>query len=375
VDFRSDQFSFGLVLYEMLTGKPAFQRDSMAETMAAILRDQLEPISSLNPETPAPLCWVVERCLYKKPEQRYSSTRDLVRDLVATRDRLSEVQMESPESRPSNLPTSRTAFIGRDLEVEAVKELLLRPDVHLVTLTGPGGIGKTRLGLQVAEALTDHFTGGTYYVPLAPVSDPKLIAPAIAQTLGLRETGGQSPLETLKAHLQNSLRLPTLLLLDNFEHLVAEAPLVAGLLASSAQLRLLVTSRAPLHIYGEHEYPVPPLELPDLKSVPEVEVLTRYPAVALFVQRARAVKPDFEVNQENAAAVATICARLDGLPLAIELAAARIKLLSPSAMQTRLESRLHLLTGGARDLPTRQQTLRGAIDWASRCSSADSRFL
>ncbi len=375
VDFRSDQFSFGLVLYEMLTGKPAFQRDSMAETMAAILRDQLEPISSLNPETPAPLCWVVERCLYKKPEQRYSSTRDLVRDLVATRDRLSEVQMESPESRPSNLPTSRTAFIGRDLEVEAVKELLLRPDVHLVTLTGPGGIGKTRLGLQVAEALTDHFAGGTYYVPLAPVSDPKLIAPAIAQTLGLRETGGQSPLETLKAHLQNSLRLPTLLLLDNFEHLVAEAPLVAGLLASSAQLRLLVTSRAPLHIYGEHEYPVPPLELPDLKSVPEVEVLTRYPAVALFVQRARAVKPDFEVNQENAAAVATICARLDGLPLAIELAAARIKLLSPSAMQTRLESRLHLLTGGARDLPTRQQTLRGAIDWSYGLLSVGEQML
>ena len=375
VDFRSDQFSFGSVLYEMLTGKPAFQRGSMAETMAAILRDQLEPISALNPETPAPLCWVVERCLDKRPQQRYSSTRDLLRDLVATRDRLSELPMERPESRPSNLPTSRTAFIGRDREVKAVKELLLRPDVHLVTLTGPGGIGKTRLGLQVAEALADHFAGGAYYVPLAPVSDPKLIAPAIAQTLGLRESGGQSPLETLKAHLQNSLRLPTLLLLDNFEHLVAEAPLVAELLASSAQLRLLVTSRAPLHIYGEHEYPVPPLELPDLKSVPEVEVLTRYPAVALFIQRARAVKPDFEVNQENAAAVATICARLDGLPLAIELAAARIKLLSPSAMQTRLESRLQLLTGGARDLPTRQQTLRGAIDWSYGLLSVGEQML
>ena len=375
VDFRSDQFSFGSVLYEMLTGKPAFQRDSMAETMAAILRDRLEPISSLNPETPAPLVWVVERCLDKKPEQRYSSTRDLVRDLVATRDRLSEVQMEGPQSRPSNLPTSRTAFIGRDREVEAVKELLLRPDVHLVTLTGPGGIGKTRLGLQVGEALADHFAGGAYYVPLAPVSDPRLIAPAIAQTLGLRETGGQSPLEALKAHLQHSLRLPTILLLDNFEHLVAEAPLVAELLASSAQLRLLVTSRAPLHVYGEHEYPVPPLEMPDPKSVPAVEELTRYPAVALFIQRARAVKPDFEVNQENAAAVATICARLDGLPLAIELAAARIKLLSPSAMQARLESRLQLLTGGARDLPTRQQTLRGAIDWSYGLLTAGEQML
>ena len=359
VDFRSDQFSFGSVLYEMLTGRPAFQRASTAETLAAILRDELEPITSLNPEVPAPLCWVVERCLDKKPEQRYGSTRDLARDLIATRDRLSEVPIGRPESRPSNLPTSRTAFVGRDREVAGVKELLLRPDVHLVTLTGPGGIGKTRLGLKVAEALADHFASGAYYVPLAPVSDPTLIPAAIAQTLGLREIGGQSPLERLKTYLQHSLRLPMLLLLDNFEHLVAAASFVAELLASTARLKLLVTSRAPLHVYGEHEYPVPPLALPDPKLVPAVEQLTRYPAVALFIQRARAVGPDFEVNKENAAAVATIC-----LPLAIELAAARIKLLSPSAIQARLESRLQLLTGGARDLPARQQTLRGAIDWS-----------
>lgn len=375
VDFRSDQFSFGSVLYEMLTNRSAFQRGSTAETLAAILRDDLEPIRSSNPEAPAPLCWVIERCLDKQPERRYSSTRDLARDLVAMRDRLLEVPAGRAESRPSNLPTPRTAFVGRDREVAAVKELLLRQDVHLVTLTGPGGIGKTRLGLQVAEALADRFASGAYYVPLAPVSDPKLIAAAIAQTLGLRETGGQSPLESLKAYLQGSLRLPILLVLDNFEHLVAEAPLVAELLASSAKLKLLVTSRAPLHVYGEHEYPVPPLALPDPKSVPAVEVLTRYPAVALFIQRARAVKPDFDVNQDNAAAVTTICARLDGLPLAIELAAARIKLLSPSAMQARLESRLQLLTGGARDLPARQQTLRGAIDWSYGLLSAAEQTL
>jgi predicted ATPase len=364
VDFRSDQFSFGSVVYEMLTGRPAFHRDSPAETLAAILRDQPEPISSLNPEAPAPLCWVVERCLDKKPEQRYASTRDLARDLVAIRDRLSEVPVGHTKSRPNNLPAQRTPFVGRDREVAAVKELLLRQDVHLVTLTGPGGIGKTRLGLQVAEKLADHFASGVYYVPLAPVNDPKLIAAAIAQTLGVRETGGQSALESLKAYLRHSPQMPILILLDNFEHLVAEAPLVAELLTCSARLKLLVTSRAPLHVYGEQEYSVPPLALPDSKAVSAIETLTRFPAVALFIQRAQAVKPDFEVNQDNAAAVASICARLEGLPLAIELAAARIKLLSPSAMQARLEKRLQLLTGGARDLPIRQQTLRGAIDWS-----------
>lgn len=364
VDFRSDQFSFGSVLYEMLTGKPAFHRDNQAETVAAILRDQLQPVSALNPEAPAPLCWVVDRCLDKKPEQRYASTSDLARDLVTMRDRFSELPVGSLESRPSNLPRQPTAFVGRDAEVAAVKELLLRPDVHLVTLTGPGGIGKTRLGLRVAEGLGDDFPGGVYYVPLAPVTDPQLIAPAIAQTLGLRATMRQSPLESLKAHLQHPLRMPILLLLDNFEHLVSEAPLVSELLNSCAKLTLLVTSRSPMHVYGEHEYPVPSLALPDPKSVSGIEGLTQYPAVALFVQRARAVKPDFQINQDNAAAIATICARLDGLPLAIELAAARIKVLSVSAMQTRLESRLQLLTGGARDLPVRQQTLRGAIDWS-----------
>jgi predicted ATPase len=364
VDFRSDQFSFGSVLYEMLTGKSAFQRGSMAETLAAILRDQLEPLRALNSEAPAPLCWVVERCLDKRPEQRYASTRDLARDLMAMRERLTEVPVARPDIRPSNLPTQRTAFVGRDREVDAVKELLLRQDVHLVTLTGPGGIGKTRLALQVVDALANDFTGGAYYIPLAPVSDPKLIVPLIAQTMGLHETVGQAPLESLKTHLQHSLRHPAILLLDNFEHLIGEAPLVAELLASNPRLKLLVTSRAPLHVYGEQEYPVPALALPDLKAVPEVEVLSEFPAVILFVQRARAIKPDFELNQENAAAVATVCARLDGLPLAIELAAARIKLLSPSAMQARIESRLQLLTGGARDLPARQQTLRGAIDWS-----------
>ena len=212
--------------------------------------------------------------------------------------------------------------------------------------------------------LVEHFPGGTHFVPLSPVSDPDLIASAIVQTLGIREAGGQSPLEILKENLQDSLRAPMLLLLDNFEHLVEAAPTVAELLAMGPNLKILVTSRAALHVYGEHEFPVPPLALPDSRSMPSVEVLSQYSAVALFVQRAVAAKPDFELTRENASAVTEICARLDGLPLAIELAAARIKVLSPSSMRTRLASRLQLLTGGARDLPQRQQTLRAAMDWS-----------
>jgi predicted ATPase len=363
LDFRSDQFSFGLVLYEMVTGKRAFQRSTAAETLVAILREQAEPIGMQNPDAPAPLGWVIERCLAKEPDKRYVSTRDLARELAAIRDRFSEKPVRQVETRPTNLPVQRTGFVGREKEVAAAKELLLREDVRLVTVTGPGGIGKTRLAVQVASGLVERFPGGAHFVPLSPVSDPGLIASVIVQTLGIREAGGQSPLEILKESLQASLRAPMLLLLDNFEHLVQAAPTVAELLAMGPNLKILVTSRAALHVYGEHEFPVPPLALPDSRSMPP-EALSQYPAVALFLQRAVAAKPDFELNRENAAAVTEICARLDGLPLAIELAAARVKVLSPSAMRTRLASRLQLLTGGARDLPQRQQTLRAAIDWS-----------
>jgi len=363
-DFRSDQFSFGLVLYEMVTGKCAYKKSTEAETMVAILREEPEPIGLLNPEAPAPLCWAVERCLAKERDRRYASTRDLARDLAAIRDRLSELPPKRQETRPSNLPAQRTAFVGREKEVAAAKELLLREDVSLVTLTGPGGIGKTRLALKIAQETIHCFPGGAYLVPLAAVSDVGLIASVIGQTLGVRETGGQAPLETLKEHLRNSLSVPALLLLDNFEHLVGAASIVAELLAVAPGLKILITSQAALHVYAEHEFLVPPLALPDPRSLPPLEILLQYPAVALLVQRALAVKPDFKLTQDNAPAVAEICARLDGLPLAIELAAARLKLLSPSAVLTRLASSLQLLTGGARDLPARQQTLRGAIDWS-----------
>jgi predicted ATPase/serine/threonine protein kinase len=374
LDFRSDQFSFGLVLYEMVTGKRAFQRRTAPETLVAILREEAEPIGVRNPEAPAPLCWAIERCLAKEPDKRYVSTRDLARELAAIRDRFSEKLSKEVETRPTNLPVQRTGFVGREKEVAAAKELLLRQDVRLVTVTGPGGIGKTRLAVQVARGLVEHFPGGTHFVSLSSISDPGLIASVIVQTLGIREAGGQSPLEILKENLQDSRRAPMLLLLDNFEHLIQAAPTMAELLATGPHLKIMVTSRAALHVYGEHEFPVPPLALPDSRLIPPVELL-QYAAVALFVQRAVAVKPDFEVNRENASAVTEICSRLDGLPLAIELAAARVKVLSPSSMRTRLAARLQLLTGGARDLPRRQQTLRAAMDWSYDLLSAAEQQL
>src|SRR5216683_2570440 len=364
LDFRSDQFSFGSVLYEMVTGKRAFQRSTAAETLVAILREQPELIGGQNPDVPAPLCWVIERCLTKELDKRYASSRDLARELAAIRDRLWEKPVKQVETRPTNLPVQRTGFVGREKEVAAATELLLREGVRLVTVTGPGGIGKTRLAVQVASGLVECFPAGRHFVPLSPVSDPGLIASVIVQMLGIRVAGGQSPLEILKENLQDSLRAPMLLLLDNFEHLIQAAPTVAELLDIGPNLKVLVTSRAALHVYGEHEFPVPPLALPDSRSMPALEVLSQYPAVALFVQRAVAAKSDFALNRENAPAVTEICARLDGLPLAIELAAARVKVLSPSSMLTRLANRLQLLTGGARDLPRRQQTLRAAMDWS-----------
>jgi predicted ATPase/serine/threonine protein kinase len=364
VDFRSDQFSFGLVLYEMATGKYPFRKMTQAQTLLAIIRDDAQPIASLNSQVPPPLCWVIERCLAKEPEKRYFSSQDLLRDLTAIQDRLADLQSRHQEARPSNLPVSTTAFVGRARELAAVKQLLLRPDVRLVTVTGPGGIGKSRLAIEVARGSAEHFASGAYFVPLAAVTDSSLIILAIAQTLGLRQSPGQSPLDTLKEYLRGACTSPILLLIDNFEHVLESAPMLAELLALGPSLKLMVTSRAALHVSNEHEFPVPPLALPDSKSLPSPKELSNFSAISLFLQRAAAVKPDFTLTEENAQVVTEICARLDGLPLAIELAAARVKLLSLTAMRTRLASRLQLLTGGARDLPARQQTLRQTIDWS-----------
>jgi len=266
-------------------------------------------------------------------------------------------------SRPSltNLPAQLTRLIGRDEAAAEVREYLLRDGVRLLTLTGAPGIGKTSLAIAVAAQLLDRFPDGVYFVALAPITDPELVPVEIGQALGLKETGNRPAMDGL---LQALRYKKVLLALDNFEQIVSGGIAVARLLEGCPQLKVLVTSRESLHLKGERQYRVQPLSLPDMARLPSPEVLSANPSVALFVENAQAVDPAFSLTPENADAVAAICVGLDGLPLAIELVAARIRVLSPQALLDRLGNRLALLTGGARNLPARQQALRQAIDWS-----------
>jgi predicted ATPase/class 3 adenylate cyclase/Tfp pilus assembly protein PilF len=294
------------------------------------------------------------------------------------------------DSLPNNLPRQSTPFIGRVQQTEAVVALLRRSDTHLVTLTGPGGTGKTRLALHVGAEVLGDYADGVWFVELATLAaeDHRLVSTTIAETLGVKQSPGEPIIETLKGYLKDKQML---LVLDNFEQVIPAAPQVSALLKAAPELNVLATSRTVLRIYGEREYPVPLLTLPDPRRLKllrqtgplpgeqtgplpagdqaaeeqeQIEQYTQYEAVRLFIERAQAVKADFEVTSENAPAIAEICVRLDGLPLAIELAAARIRMLPPQALLSRLSSRLKILTGGASDLPERQQTLRNAIEWS-----------
>ena len=276
------------------------------------------------------------------------------------------------DNRPHNLPVQPTSLVGRERAIRAVTDLLRRPEVRLVTLTGPGGTGKTRLSLQVSANLIDDFKDGVFFVPLAFTSDPSLVPSAIAQALDVRENPAVPLIEALRDRLHGR---ELLLLIDNFEQIMDAAPFVTDLLRMAPGINVVVTSRTVLNLSGEFEYPVPPLELPSPGKSSDAGALSQYAAVELFIQRAKAVRPDFSITDANAPALAEICFRLDGLPLAIELAAARIKLFSPGEMLLRLSKPLDLLRGGPRDVPDRHQTLHRAIAWSYDLLEPDEQIL
>ena len=291
--------------------------------------------------------------------------------LQAQRLRLIEGIAEEhlPAAPKHNLPAQITSFIGREQERAELRKLL--KTARLVTMTGPPGTGKTRLALEVARDVTDSYRDGVYFVPLAPLRDPAHVISSIAQVLEITESS-LSLSETLRQHLRSK---SLLLLLDNFEHLLSAAPVVSDLLAAAPQLTVLITSREILHLYGEHEYQVPPLQLPDLKHQSPAETISTYESVELFLQRARAVSPNLVLNSDNAASIAAICVHLDGLPLALELAAARTRLYPPQALLVRLGSRLDALVDGPRDLPARQKTLRDTLRWSYDLLEAEEKML
>src|SRR5713226_6912347 len=369
----SDQYALGAVVYEWLCGKRPFNDSPIEVTMGYVSAPPLplhEQIAGISPSIEE----IVMRALAKEPQQRFASVQDFATALERAYQytllpHSSFVTAEESEALDSILkprplwkvPITFTPLIGHDKEIADICELLKDPGVRLVTLLGTGGIGKTRLSYQVAREMQPYFADGVCLVPMATVNEPDLVVPTIAQVLGIQEIGAQPVLEQVKVALRDR---HFLLLLDNFEQVVTAAPLIEEILEVCPRLKVVVTSREVLHLQAEREFPVPPLGLPNLNQLPEDEALEQYAAVALFVQRARASLPTFQLTWTNARSIAEICVRLDGLPLAIELAAARIKLLPPQALLERLSQLFQVLTGGARTLPLRHQTLRNALQWS-----------
>jgi non-specific serine/threonine protein kinase len=369
VDARTDLWSLGVVLYEMLAGRPPFREADEVATLDAILSREPVPLRELRSDVPDALDQIVRRMLAKDRAERPQHASDLLgslREFASSADLAGRRRSAAPAR--STLPAQVTSFIGREREIERVKELLA--GTRLVTLTGAAGTGKSRLALQVAAELEESIEHGAWLVPLAPLSDPSKLASAIAQAVGAAETPRGSVLDGLKRALRDRRML---LVLDNFEHVVAAAPTLSELLAACPSVRALVTSRVRLRVTGEHELPVTPLQVPRRRADRFATSLLECASVALFVDRARAVRPDFVLDDTNGDAVGEICRRLDGLPLAIELAAARIKLFSPQALLARLGRRLDLLTAGPLDRPARHRTLRHAIDWSYELLDVDQQ--
>ncbi|HYH00222.1 MAG TPA: protein kinase [Terriglobales bacterium] len=352
----TDMWALGIVLYEMLCGRRPFERPNEAAVLRAILEEAPEPVRKFRPEAPEWLVSVVERLLAKNPDDRFTSASDLVAALSG--QHASKVAVRGNIQSEAN-PLTLTSFVGRERELAQLRSVLKAS--RLLTLTGPAGTGKTRLSIELARAASGDFSDGCWFVSLAALSDPAEVAPAIADAIGIVVP---APADAVRAVI-NALRdKRALIVLDNFEQVAGAAPVVHELISKANQISIVVTSRVALRVSGEHQFPVPPLGVPSQRDLCNRAVLRNCAAVQLFVERAQAALPSFSVTDDNMRAIAELCMRLDGLPLAIELAAARVTLFSPEAMLKRLSARFDLLKGGPRDRPARQRSLREAISWS-----------
>ena len=392
-DARTDIFSLGVVLHELITGQKPFTGETVNHTIVNILEKEPTAVSSIVQDCPIELDRIIQKMLAKTPDERYGSAKDLLVNLKRLQKRLEFEAEFGGDSQPdaiakaktgtfessgpahfpaNNLTENLSPLIGRETEIAEITNLLKLDNVRLLTITGIGGTGKTRLAQTIARSVLPEFPDGVFFAALAAITDFKLVVSTIAQTLGVKEAGGEPIVEALKDYLREKQML---LVVDNFEQVSDAAPDIAVLLAAADRLKILVTSRGALHLSGENEYALPPLAVPSGDARISFAELSNYEAVRFFVERARFAQPDFWLTEENADAVAEICRRLDGLPLAIELAAARVKLFSPQAIRSRLSNSLKLLTGGAKDLPERRQTMRGAIAWSYDLLGDDEKKL
>jgi non-specific serine/threonine protein kinase len=368
VDHRTDLFSLGVVLYEMSARRLPFKGSTVQDTILRILTTQPEAVTQWNPRIPPRLEDIIMRCLQKDRGQRYATAQELVKDLAGPESE----RLHWRGGPRHNLPLQLTHFVGREREIGELGRLLTKAGVRLLTLTGSGGIGKSRLALEAAVHTLTTFPDGVWFADLASLSDQTLVPQTVAYALGLREERERSIAETLVNHLKAR---DLLLLLDSCEHLIpACAPLADTLLRACPNLRIVVTSREVLSIAGETVFRVPSLTLPN-EEQHDVDSLRQSEAVQLFINRAAAVQPAFALTVQSGTAVAQICIRLDGIPLAIELAASRVKVLSVEQIRNRLQDRFSLLTGGSRTALPRHQTLQATIDWSYSLLTEAERML
>lgn len=393
VDNRTDIWSFGVLLYELLTKRLPFPGETTTDQIVSIIQKEPPALTKISFDIPGDIEFIVGKMLRKNLEERYQSLTSVLADLRRVKQRLEFEEVErsfSPENSeaaditqpaqenvlkpsfsaaasttsenlpPNNLSAKITRLVGREKEMTEIHDLLRRPELSLVTITGIGGTGKTRLAQAVAQDMLNDYPDGVYFIDLSAINRTELVLPIIAQTLGVREENNRSLKEILREYL---LKKRMLIVLDNFEQITDAALDIGEILKLTTDLKILVTSRVRLQLHSEHEFTLQPLGIPVGQDL-NLKDFREFPAIELFVRRAQSAKSNFQLTEDNAPTIAEICRRLDGLPLAIELAAVRIKLLTPQAILNRLSSSLKLLTGGARDLPERQRNMRAAISWS-----------